>query len=155
MISIIVAVAANGVIGAQGKMPWHIPEDLRRFRTLTLGHAVIMGRRTFESIGRPLDGRRNVVLTRQAGWRADGVEVAGSLAGALEITAGDGEVFVIGGGEVYREALPLADRIYLTRVDCAPAGDVFFPHIDDGQWREVHTERREGFEFVEYVRIDC
>ena len=130
-ITIIAATADNRVIGRDGGIPWDIPEDRRRFRELTMGHTLIMGRRTFDSIGRPLSGRRTIVLTRQAGWSAAGCETARDLAAALAACAGEEEVFVCGGAAVYCEALALASRICLTLVPGAPAGDTFFPPIPD------------------------
>ncbi|HLS97972.1 MAG: dihydrofolate reductase [Porticoccaceae bacterium] len=139
-IALIAAVAANGVIGSDNRLPWHLPEDLREFKRVTLGKPVIMGRKTFESIGRPLPGRTNIVLSRQPGWRAEGVLVAADLASALDLARGvaaDGEVMVIGGEQIYRQALPLAERLYLTFVDLAVAGDARFPELDSTQWREL------------------
>lgn len=138
MLRIIVAVAANGVIGKDNALPWRIPDDLRRFRALTTGHPVIMGRRTYESIGRPLSGRRNIVVTGNPEWRADGVETAASLVGAVALAGGDG--FVIGGASLFAEALPLAGRIELTEVGRAYDGDVRFPPFDRAAWREVARE---------------
>lgn len=135
-VSIIVATAADDAIGKDNRIPWHLPADLARFKRLTMGHAIVMGRRTFESIGRPLPGRRCIVITRQRDFRADGCEMAGSLEEALA-RAGDGEVFVVGGAEIYREALPRAARIYLTRVEGAFPADTFFPKLDEGEWREI------------------
>lgn len=129
IISIIVAMAENRVIGLNGAIPWDISDDRRRFRQLTMGHPIIMGRKTFESIGRPLPGRRNIVLTRQLGYRAEGCYVVHSFAYALVASAGADEVFICGGEELYRIALPLAYRIYLTVVHRSCAGDTFFPPI--------------------------
>jgi len=140
IVSIIAAMAEDRVIGWQGAIPWDLPEDRRRFRELTMGHPVIMGRRTFESIGRPLPGRTTIVITRQRGFRADGCVAVNDLAAALEAAAANGEAFICGGGELYREALPLADRIYLTIVPGRPGGDAFFPEIPAGEFLE--TERR-------------
>ena len=154
MISITVAVARNNVIGGQNNLLWHLPADLKRFKELTSGHAVIMGRKTFESIGHPLPNRRNIVVTRDAAYAKEGIETVHSLEAALDMvigpasasaTAGEGrqEVFVIGGGEIFRQALPLAGRIYLTKVDADFEGDVFFPvcQLADGpEWREVFRE---------------
>jgi dihydrofolate reductase len=134
-VSIIVAAASDGTIGRSGGIPWHLPADLARFKRLTMGHPIVMGRKTHESIGRALPGRRNIVITRQRDYRAEKCEVVGSLDEALA-RAGDGEVFVIGGAEVYREALPRASRIYLTRVEGEFQADRFFPGIG-GKWREV------------------
>jgi dihydrofolate reductase len=143
-ISIIVAVAANGVIGRGGQLPWHLSGDLRRFKRLTMGHTMIMGRRTWESIGRPLPGRRMIVVSRQADYRAgaEDVEVAGNLGDALQVAAasGDSEAFVIGGAELFREALPLADRLYVTRVHATVEGDTFFAMGGMDRWRRVEVE---------------
>jgi dihydrofolate reductase len=142
-VSIIVAVAENGVIGRGGQLPWHLADDLRRFKRLTMGHTIVMGRKTWESIGRPLPGRRMVVISRQAGYRADGVDVVASLDAAMEVAAaaGDEELFIIGGAEVYRQALPRADRLYLTRVHAAVEGDARFPDFELGEWRLIESER--------------
>lgn len=145
-ISLILAMADNRVIGRDGDLPWHLPADLARFKKLTVGHTIVMGRKTFESIGRPLPRRRSVVVSRDPGYRAEGAEVAGSLEEALELTAGDGEVFVIGGAAVFAEALPRADRLYLTRVHAEVEGDVVCPPLDDGSWRMVGEERHEADE---------
>jgi dihydrofolate reductase len=144
-LSLIVAVARNGVIGKDNAMPWHIPEDLKRFRALTMGHHIVMGRRTWESIGRPLPGRMSVVVTRDPGYSAPGAVVAHSLAEAMAACAGDDEVFVIGGAGIYREALASADRIYLTEVQADYPGDVWFPPLG-AEWHEVsrETPAREG-----------
>jgi dihydrofolate reductase len=158
-LSLIVALARNGVIGKDNRLPWHIPEDLKRFRALTMGHHIIMGRRTWESIGRPLPGRTSVVVSRRPDYSAPGALVVHSLAEALAACAGDDEAFVIGGAQIYREALPLAERIYLTRIDADYAGDAFFPSISQEQWREVSREARVGsgpvqpaYEFVVLAR---
>ena len=140
-ISLIAAVGRNGIIGRGLEIPWRLPADQQRFKRLTMGRPLIMGRRTHESIGRPLPGRRNIVVSRRPGFAAAGCDVAGSFDEALAI-AGDGEVFVIGGADLYRAALTLADRLYLTWVDLAPDGDVTFPAYDPDEWVEV--ERVEG-----------
>jgi dihydrofolate reductase len=151
---IVVAVARNGVIGAEGGLPWRIPEDMARFKELTMGHALVMGRATFESIGRPLPGRTNIVLTRQPDWSHDGVQVAGSLDQALSMAAaGDQDAYVAGGAEVYRQALEIADHIELTEVDDSPAGDTWFPPVDWSRWREVSRQTHSGFSFVTYDRV--
>lgn len=126
-ITLIAAMADNRVIGRDGAMPWHLPDDLARFRAITMGHPVVMGRKTFEAIGRPLAGRLNIVLTRQEGYAPAGVLVARSLDGALALAGDAGEIFICGGGEVYREALPRADRIQLTVVRGEYPGDTTFP----------------------------
>lgn len=136
-IAIVAALADNGVIGRAGALPWHLPDDLRRFKGLTLGHPILMGRRTFESIGKPLPGRRNLVLTRRADGLPPGVEAVASLPAALERCAGDSQLCVIGGAEVYAQALPLATHLELTRVHGAIDGDVRFPAFDAAEWREL------------------
>lgn len=129
MISIIVAMGKNRVIGKNGKLPWHIPEDLKHFKKVTFGHAVIMGRKTFESIGRPLPGRRNIIVTRNASFRPAGVTVAHSVDEALSV-AGAENAFIIGGAELYQQSLDRADRLYLTLVEGEFDGDTFFPSFD-------------------------
>lgn len=157
-VSLIAAVAANGVIGNDNALPWRLPEDLKRFKALTLGHPVIMGRKTHESIGRPLPGRRNLIVSRNPAYRAEGCETVGSLARAIAIggEAAD-EVFVIGGAQVYAEALPLAHRLLLTEIRRAFAGDARFPDIDPSRWKEIARERHSApdglaFDFVTYER---
>jgi len=139
-ISIIAAMSRNRVIGRGGAIPWHIPADLRRFRELTLGHTVIMGRKTFESIGRPLAGRKNVVVTGQAGYSPEGVVVVHSLAEAIESSYPDSELFICGGSEIYQQALPLCSRIYLTVLDLDLDGDRYFPPVPAKDFREVSRE---------------
>lgn len=129
--------ARNGVIGARGSIPWHLPDELKRFRNITMGHHIIMGRKTWESIGRPLSGRTSVVVTRQTGYRAPGAIVAHSLDNAIEACRDDEEIFVIGGAELYAQALPHANRIYLTVVDADVEGDTCMPELDARSWREV------------------
>ncbi len=148
---VVAAVGSNGVIGVRGDLPWRIPADLRRFRSLTMGSTLVMGRRTFESIGRPLPGRRTIVLTRQPDWRADGVTVTHSLDEALRL-AGDADVFVVGGGEIYALALPLAQRLELTEVEQAPDGDTLFPAIEASAWVVAERRQQDGFAFTTYHR---
>ena len=148
---LVVARADNGVIGKDGGMPWHLPADLKRFKRMTVGRPVIMGRKTFESIGRPLPGRQNIVLTRSEDWRAEGVTVVGNLAEAvaaagLDPRARAKELMVIGGAEIYRQALPSATRIELTEVHAEPDGDTRFPDLDMREWTESARERHEGEE---------
>ena len=152
IVSLVAALARNRVIGAGDRLPWHLPEDLRRFKRLTMGAPVIMGRKTHDSIGRPLPGRRNIVVTRQADARWDGCEVARSLDDAIALAADAPEVFVIGGGELYRLALSRADRLYLTLIDADYEGDAFFPEFDPADWRETAREPGAGFAFVTYER---
>ncbi|NKC50662.1 dihydrofolate reductase [Ochrobactrum cytisi] len=146
IVSIIVAAAENGVIGRDNDMPWRLSTDLKRFKALTLGKPVIMGRRTWESIGRPLPGRPNIVVTRDNGFQAEGASATGSLEEAIALgqklaaDPGVGEVCVIGGGEIYAQTLPLADRIHLTRVLAEIDGDTHFPEIDLQIWRVVSQE---------------
>lgn len=128
------------VIGKDGQLPWHLPADLRRFKALTMGHPIIMGRRTHESIGRPLPGRQNIVLTRQRAFQAPGCDCFGSLADAIQRLPAAAAPFVIGGAAVYAEALPVARMLYITQVDADVAGDVYFPDIDDHEWRQVSSE---------------
>ena len=156
-IVLIAAVARNGVIGRGNAMPWHLPEDLRHFKRATTGSPVVMGRRTWDAIGRPLAGRRNVVVTRRAGWHAEGAESAASLAAALERLAAAPTVFVIGGAQLYAEALPLADELLLTEIDADFEGDTLFPAWPHEAFVERDRERRtsaEGlaFDFVRYAR---
>jgi dihydrofolate reductase len=141
-IVLVAAVAENGVIGRDNGMPWRLPGDLKHFKNTTLGKPVIMGRRTFESIGKPLPGRPNIVLTRDATFRADGVEVAGSIDRALSLAARHPaeEIAVIGGGEIYAQALPHASRIYLTEVKASPDGTARFPALDRDEWHEVSRD---------------
>ena len=155
---LVVAVADNGVIGVDGDLPWRLSPDLAHFKRTTLGHVVVMGRKTYESMGRPLPGRTNVVVTRNPSWSADGVLVAGSFDEALAAAAThDGDAMVIGGGEIYAQALDRADAIVLTEVHLAPEGDARFPSLDPAQWRETAREANEhegvGFDFVWLDRV--
>lgn len=151
-VSLIAAVARNGVIGSGQQMPWHIPEDFAFFKRTTMGHPLVMGRRTFDSIGRVLPGRRTIVITRQADWTHADVETVHSLVEALSLAGPADEVFVAGGGEVYAEAMPYAHRLLVTEVSDDPEGDVHFPAIDPGVWRETSREGHDGFAFVTYDR---
>ncbi|MFA5862918.1 MAG: dihydrofolate reductase [Candidatus Thermoplasmatota archaeon] len=150
---IIVAAAENGVIGRDGKMPWHLSEDLKRFKRLTMGHPIVMGRKTWDSIGRVLPGRENIIITRQAGFAAPGATVVGSIAEAIDHArkAGASDVFIIGGAQTYAQALPLADVVELTRVHASPEGDARFPALGP-EWREVAREEHEGYAFVTLKR---
>ena len=150
-VTMIAAVGRNGVIGDGLTMPWHLSEDLKFFKRTTMGHPMVMGRRTFDSMG-ALPGRRSIVVTRQRDWSHPGVEVAHSFADALAAVADDGEVFVVGGGEVYRQALPYAARLLVTEVDQSPEGSVTFPEIDPDLWVETAREPRTGFAWVTYER---
>ncbi len=145
-IALIVAAARNGVIGGGNKMLWRVPEDFAHFKRTTMGHPIVMGRKTWESIGRPLPGRRNVVVTRNPDYRAEGAELAPSLEDAFKMLNGVGTVFVIGGGEIYRQALPRADVVWLTRIGADFEGDATFPDLPETQWT---TEVLETLEPVE------
>lgn len=141
-IAIVVAMAENRVIGRDGTLPWHLPADMARFRALTMGKPIVMGRRTHESIGRALDGRHNIVVTRRPGYRAPGCAVTASLEAALEAASGTAEIAVIGGASIYEGALPIAARIHLTQVHASIDGDVRFPELEPGAWREVSRTKR-------------
>ena len=152
---LVAAVSLNGVIGAQGKLPWHLPEDLKHFKRLTLGHPVIMGRRTWESLGKPLPGRENIVVSRKAGFEAPGASVASTLEAAVALCMGEAVAYVIGGAELYAAALPLADGLVLTEIHQDYEGDTRFPDWDRKAWRatqkETHTsDKGVRFDFVLY-----
>ena len=153
-IVIVAAIGRNGVIGVDGGLPWRIPEDLARFKTMTMGHALVMGRATFDSIGRPLPGRSNIVLTRRQGWSHEGVDTAGSVEEALAIAEHrDQDVYIAGGADVYEQALEIADAMELTEVDAAPEGDTYFPEVDWSVWFETGRQEHPGFRFVSYHRL--
>jgi dihydrofolate reductase len=154
-IYLIAAVAANGVIGRQGRLPWHLPEDLKHFKRLTLGHPIIMGRRTWESLGGLLPGREHIVVTRTPGYDAPGAAVASSLEAALALCAGEAVVFVIGGREIFAEALPLAAGLVMTEIHRDYEGDTRFPPYERSRWRETQRESHAAadgtkFDFVYY-----
>jgi len=159
-VSLVAAVARGGVIGRDGGIPWRLPEDMQRFRSLTMGHPVVMGRRTWESLPdqfRPLPGRGNVVVTRNSDWSAQGADRAGSIEEALDLLESEPQVFVIGGGEIYAAALPFANELVLTEIDAAVEGDTTFPDWDRGRFDEVErhehvAEDGTRFAFVRYVR---
>lgn len=160
-IVLVAAVAKNRVIGRDNQLVWQLPEDMQHFKSLTQGHAVLMGRKTWESLPprfRPLPGRRNIVVTRQGDYVAAGAEVAGSLPAALALAAERETVFVIGGADIYTQALPLADRLEITEVDLEPEGDAWFPVIPTTEWRETARQSAigqngTGYAFVTYQRI--
>ncbi|SMB98219.1 dihydrofolate reductase [Hymenobacter roseosalivarius DSM 11622] len=144
MIALVVAVAQNGIIGRDNQLIWHLPKDLKHFKNLTLGHPIIMGRRTFEAIGRPLPGRQNIVVTRQPEWKADGTETTYSVPEALELAqTHDENIFIIGGAEIYRQSLSAADTIYLTEIHHDFEGDATFPDLNHTEWREETRVRHE------------
>jgi dihydrofolate reductase len=159
-LSIVVAVAENGVIGDGNHLPWRLPADLRRFKELTLGKPIVMGRKTYESIGRPLPGRHNIVVTRQLSLAIDGCTVVGSLDAAIAAAGPARDIALIGGAELYRLALPRVSTIHLTRVHARVAGDVLFPPLEAGEWRDVVLARHPAdeqhayaFSFVLLTRV--
>lgn len=157
-VTIVAAVARNGVIGRDGSIPWRVPGEQRSFKEATLGHVVVMGRRTYESIGRPLPGRTTVVVTRQHDWASavglpHGVRVAGSLPAALATAQTiDQQIFLVGGAAVYAEGLAVAERLRISWVDATPEGDTFFPEVDWSRWREVAHEEHDGWALSTYER---
>jgi dihydrofolate reductase len=157
-IYLLAALASNGVIGVDGKLPWHLPEDLKHFKALTLGHPIIMGRRTWESLGKALPGRENIVITRTPGYNAPGAAVATSLGAALALCAGEPVAFVIGGHQLFVESFPLAAGLILTEIFRPYEGDTWFPKFDRLRWREAQREAHTAadgmrFDFVRYERI--
>ena len=142
-ISLIAAVGKNGVIGDHGKIPWHLPADFKHFKETTMGHPVIMGRKTYESIGKPLPGRINIIVTRQKGYAAQDCTTVGTLDEAFSAAQASGtdEVFVIGGAEIYKEAMPRAQKLYLTEVEGNFEGDAFFPEVSSLEWKELSKEK--------------
>ena len=159
-IAIVVAMAENRVIGRGGDLPWRLPADMSRFRALTMGKPIVMGRRTHESIGRVLDGRLNIVVSRRPGYRAPGCTVARSLQAALGAAANSAEIAIIGGASIYETALPLAARMFLTQVHASIEGDVRFPEFDPGEWREISRVERSAdarnahaLSFLELARL--
>jgi dihydrofolate reductase len=157
-LAIIAALAANRVIGIENHLPWHLPEDLQHFKALTLGKPILMGRKTYESIGRPLPGRRNIVITRNPDWSALHIETVHSLEAALALVADAPEIMLIGGAELYQQGLARADRLYLTELADAYAGDAFFPEVNPADWREIQRQPQQAgnglqFSYVTYERI--
>ena len=159
-ISIVVAVATNNVIGRDGKLPWRLSEDLKRFKQLTIGKPIIMGRLTYESIGKPLPDRRNIILSSREGLKIEGCEVVATPQSAIRLAGGAEEVMIIGGGKVYAQMLPRADRIYMTRVSASVDGNTFFPEISGKEWQVVEQEdfpagesRKYGFSFITLDRV--
>ena len=159
-LSLIVALAQNRVIGIENRLPWKLPEDLAHFKALTLGHPILMGRKTFESLGRPLPGRRNIVITRNSEYQSPGCEVVVTIADAIALCADAEEVFFIGGAELYAQVIPLVARLYLTEVQIKSQGDAWFPEFDPTEFTEtsrVHNLGEKGdsllFDFVIYDRL--
>jgi dihydrofolate reductase len=153
-LSLIAAVARNGVIGRDNTLPWHLPEDLKRFRALTTGHHIIMGRKTYESINRLLPGRTTVIVTRNPDYHVPGALVAASLEQAVQLCGDDEEVFLIGGAELFKDGFQLGDKVYLTEIDADFVGDVFMPPLDPAQWREISRERHASGQGWDYTYID-
>ncbi len=158
-VSLIVAMAKNRVIGNNNTLPWHLPADLKHFKSLTMGHHIVMGRKTYESIGKPLPGRTSVVVTRNEDYSVPGVIVVNSLPAAIKACGDDSDIFVIGGAEIYRQAITLAERIYLTEIDADISGDAHFTELDPGAWQETtrlsHApdgKNRYSYHFVVYDR---
>lgn len=152
-LSIIAAIASNRVIGCNNALPWHLPEDLKRFRKLTMGHHIIMGRKTFESLGRLLPGRTTVIVSRNPGYVVEGAKVTASLQQAIAACGNDPEIFVIGGAQLYHEALSRADRLYLTEIEADVNGDAFFPDFDRSVWREISREKHVGENGLPYSDV--
>lgn len=159
MISLIVAIADNRVIGKDNQLIWHLPADLIRFKQLTMGHHMVMGRKTFDSIGKALPGRTSVVITRQQDWKKENVITADSLQSALSLCGNDSEVFIIGGAQIFASALPLADKIYLTHIHHTFDGDVFFPKLKEDKWEitfdELHKADEKNpydYSFINYEK---
>ena len=155
-ITLLVACADDDVIGRDNALPWHLPDDLRHFRQTTLGHVIVMGRRTFDSIGRPLPGRNVIVLTRDPAWLHEGCATAPGLDRALAMAAaaGRGEIFVVGGAQVYQEALPRADRVLMTRIDLRVAGDAFFPALSESEWQVASRQEHVAASGLRYAIVD-
>lgn len=157
MLSVIVALARNRVIGVDNRLPWHLPEDLKHFKALTLGHHMIMGRKTYESIGRPLPGRTTVIVSRDPAYAVPGCLTAHSLEQAIALSADDPETFCVGGSSLYVQALPIADRLYITEIHADYAGDAHFPAIEPAHWQETARQAQTAasglvFDFVRYDR---
>ena len=157
-LSLIVAVAANQVIGINNTLPWHLPEDLKRFRALTTGHHIIMGRKTYESLGRLLPGRTTVIVTRNKAYQLEGALIAHSLEAAIKMCESDTEAFIIGGAELYRDGLKHANKLYITEVEIEVNGDAFFPTIDLHQWQQTSREAHASaqgllFSYVTYTKL--
>jgi dihydrofolate reductase len=157
-LSLIVAIAKNRVIGVNNTLPWHLPEDLKRFRSLTTGHHIIMGRKTYDSLGRLLPGRTTVIVTRNQNYKVEGAIVVHSLEGAIAACGDDNEAFLIGGAELYKDGLKLANKLYLTEIDAEYEGDAFFPEFEMNEWKEGEREGHQaenglGFSYITYQRI--
>lgn len=156
IVSVIVAISKNRVIGAKNQIPWHIPDDLKRFKSITAGKPVIMGRKTYDSIGRLLPGRKNIIITRQKGLSIPGAVIVGSLTKAFDVVKSEPEVFIIGGAEIYNQSINLADKIYLTIVHTViEDGEAFFPEINKNDFKEVSRESKETSGYlVDYINLE-
>lgn len=157
-LSVIAAIAHNRVIGRENALPWHLPEDLKHFKALTMGHPIVMGRKTYESLGRLLPGRTTVIVSRNRNYAVPGALIVESLQQALAVCRHEQEIFIIGGAELYKEALPMADRLYLTEIDADFEGDAYFPDFAPGRWREVSRQPHVGasglpFSYVQYEAL--
>ncbi len=157
ILSVIVAMARNRVIGVNNTLPWRLSEDLKHFKALTMGHHIVMGRKTYESIGKPLPGRTTVIVSRDAGYRVEGCRSATSIDAAIAACGDDPEIFFVGGAELYAQVLPRADRLYLTEIQADYAGDAWFPAFDKDEWRETERNKQVnadglGYDFVVYQR---
>jgi dihydrofolate reductase len=152
-VTIVVAVAANGVMGMDNQLPWRLPADLRRFKELTMGRPIVMGRKTYDSIGRPLPGRENIVVSRKPGLRIDGCVVVDSVDAAFAAVADAAEIAVIGGAEIFRLVLPRVDTIHLTRIHAEIAGDVYFPDLDPGEWEETAVAHHAARVIAAAIRV--
>lgn len=150
-VAVVVGKASNNVIGHLNKIPWHLPEDLKHFKATTLGHTIVMGRKTFESIGKPLPGRQTVVISRNPRWHADGVISAKSLAEAIALSSEARQIFIVGGADIFREAMALAKRLIVTEIELCPAGDVFFPEIDLTVWHKAPGIRQTGSNGINFA----
>jgi len=153
MVSLIAAVSDNGIIGVDNKMPWYIPDDLKRFKRLTTDNVVIMGRKTYESIGQPLPNRLNIVISRNKDLVIEGCLVVDSITKAIKKAGNDKDIFIIGGGEIYKRAIDFADRIHLTKIHIEVEGDTTFPTIDAINWVEKENIKNEGFSYITYDHV--
>ncbi len=160
ILSLIAAVSKNNVLGKDNQLIWHLPADLRHFKNITSGHTIIMGRKTFDSIGKPLPNRRNIVVTRQRDFQPEGCEVFNNLQRAIDACIGEEEAFIVGGAEIYKQSMDAADKIYLTRIDKLFEGDAFFPEFSLSEWRLSKYERHHAdeknqyeYSFSEFERI--
>lgn len=158
-ISIVVAFDKNQLIGRNNQLPWHLPADLKYFKNVTMGHHLIMGRKTYDSIGKPLPGRTSVVITRQHDWKAEGCLVAHSLEDAIRLCGNQEEIFIVGGAEIFKNSLPVATDLYITKINHQFEGDTFFPEINENEWREILREDHQpdeknkwGFSFLRFRR---